>query len=150
MDGHNLKYENNKFDLVIGNGILHHLDAETALSSIHRVLKPGGRLIFREPLADNPLLKLFRFLTPKARTIDELPFSGKALKKLTNPKNWDSEKMIYCGLLSAPIAIITSLILPKFPNNFLLKIADNLECKLNKYEFFKPLNQYVLINLKKV
>ena len=150
MDGHNLKYENNKFDLIIGNGILHHLDAEMALGSIHRVLKPGGRVIFREPLADNPLLKLFRFLTPKARTIDELPFSGKALKKLTNPKNWDSEKMIYCGLLSAPIAIITSLILPKFPNNFLLKIADNLECKLNKYEFFKPLNQYVLINLKKI
>ena len=150
MDGHNLKYENNKFDLVIGNGILHHLDAETALSSIHRVLKPGGRLIFREPLADNPLLKLFRFLTPKARTIDELPFSGKALKKLTNPKNWDSENMIYCGLLSAPIAIITSLIIPKYPNNFFLKISDNLECKLNKYEFFKPLNQYVLINLKKV
>ena len=40
---------------------LHHLDKLEAINSIYRVLKPGGRLVFKEPLADNPLLKIFRY-----------------------------------------------------------------------------------------
>ena len=79
MDAHKLEFEENKFDLVIGNGILHHLDKIVAIKSIYKVLKPGGRLVFKEPLADNPLLKIFRFFTPKARTEDEEPFSKKDL-----------------------------------------------------------------------
>ena len=77
MDAHKLEFEENKFDLVIGNGILHHLDKLEAINSIYRVLKPGGRLVFKEPLADNPFLKIFRYFTPKARTVDEEPFSKK-------------------------------------------------------------------------
>ena len=93
---------------------------------------------------------LFRLLTPKARTIDEKPFSRSDLKKLIDPSLWDSQNMMYCGLVSAPVAIITSLILPKHPNNIFLRIGDELEKKLNRYDLFKPLNQYVLIDLKKI
>ena len=82
MDAHKLEFEENKFDLVIGNGILHHLDKLVAIKSIYKVLKPGGRLVFKEPLADNPLLKIFRFFTPKARTEDEEPFSKNDLTSL--------------------------------------------------------------------
>ena len=145
-----LKFENNFFDLIVGNGILHHLDPEKALTSVHKVLKPGGRVIFFEPLADNPLLKLFRFLTPKARTIDEAPFSRSDLKKIINPNIWDSKKVMYCGLVSAPVAVFTSIVLSKYPNNILLKLSDKLENKLNKYDFFKPLNQYILLSLQKI
>ena len=149
MDAHDLKFENDKFDLVIGRAILHHLDASTALKSIHKVLKPKGRAIFIEPLADNPLLKLFRVLTPKARTIDEAPFSRSDLKKLINPVMWDNKDSAYCGLISAPTAVFTSIVLPKYPNNILLKLSDILEKKLNKYDFFKYKNQYVLLDLQK-
>jgi ubiquinone/menaquinone biosynthesis C-methylase UbiE len=149
MDAHNLKFESNSFDLVIGRAILHHLDANTALKSIHKVLKPNGRAIFIEPLADNPLLKLFRALTPKARTIDEAPFSRSDLKKLINPEFWDNKDSIYCGLISAPTAMFTSIFLSKYPNNILLKISDAIEKKLNKYDFFKYKNQYVLLDLQK-
>tara|TARA_B100000925_G_C21986516_1_gene464768 strand:+ start:201 stop:983 length:783 start_codon:yes stop_codon:yes gene_type:complete len=149
MDAHNLKFEDNYFDLVIGNGILHHLDYEIAFKSIHRVLRKGGRLVFREPLGDNPLLKIFRFFTPKARTIDEKPFSGKDLKKIIDLQRWDKENTLFCGLISAPIAVFTSIIMPKNNENFLLKISNYIENKLNKYEFFKAHNQYVLFDLKK-
>jgi hypothetical protein len=38
-------------------------------------LAPGGRAVFLEPLAHNPLLRLGRWLTPGARTADEHPFT---------------------------------------------------------------------------
>ena len=150
MDAHNLKFPDNTFDLIIGNGILHHLDFNVALNSIHRALKPGGRAVFREPLANNPLLRLFRWLTPKARTIDEKPFTNKDLNMLVDPNKWDSKNMFYCGLLAAPMAVITSILLTKYPNNILLKLTSALEKKLNKYSFFKQFNQYVLLDVKKI
>ena len=150
MDAHDLKFENNSFDLVIGRGMLHHLDANIALKSIHKVLKPNGRAIFIEPLADNPLLKLFRALTPKARTVDEAPFSRTEIKKLIDPEMWKNKDTMYCGLISAPTAVLTSIVLSKNPNNILLKCSDKLETKLNKHDFFKYLNQYFLFNLQKI
>jgi len=42
------------FDSVVGSSVLHHLDIERALSEIHRVLVPGGRIAFSEPNMLNP------------------------------------------------------------------------------------------------
>lgn len=61
------------FDVVCGSGILHHLDLDIALAEIARVLKPGGRAVFVEPLGHNPLVNVYRRLTPKMRTVDEHP-----------------------------------------------------------------------------
>lgn len=61
------------FDLVFGAGILHHLILEKALSEIRRVLRPGGKAIFFEPLGHNPLINFYRNRTPEARTVDEHP-----------------------------------------------------------------------------
>jgi len=45
-----------KFDFVVGNGILHHLyhNLDSAIPSIRRLLKPGGRIVFLEPNIWNP------------------------------------------------------------------------------------------------
>ena len=37
------------------------------------MLRPSGRAIFFEPLGHNPLINLYRKLTPGARTVDEHP-----------------------------------------------------------------------------
>ena len=149
MDAHKLKFNNEAFDLVIGDGILHHLDFEQALIEVRRVLKKGGVAIFKEPLDDNPLLKLFRFLTPKARTVDEAPFSGKDLNKILNHNLWDVKETYFCGLTSSIVAIFTSFFLRNRPQNFLLKLSDKLDLFLNKFKFFNSYNQYVLFHLKK-
>ena len=149
MDAHNLEFEKNKFDLVIGNGILHHLDKLVAINSIYKVLKPGGRLVFKEPLADNPFLKIFRFFTPKARTEDEEPFSKQDLKKIIDPKLWETDNVLFCGIITAPLAVVTSFVFPKNSNNFILKFGDYLEKKLNKLNLLPSWNQYVLFDLKK-
>ncbi|MGD8458170.1 MAG: class I SAM-dependent methyltransferase [Anaerolineales bacterium] len=42
------------FDAVIGSSVLHHLDIDSALNNIERLLKPGGWLAFAEPNMLNP------------------------------------------------------------------------------------------------
>jgi len=73
MDAESLEFSAGRFDLVCGSGILHHLDLERALGEIGRVLKPEGRAVFFEPLGHNPLINLYRWLTPRMRTPDEHP-----------------------------------------------------------------------------
>ena len=149
LDAHDMSFAENTFDLVIGEGILHHLDAELAMKEIWRVLKPGGRVFLLEPLADNPLLKIFRWLTPRARTVDEEPFSGKTISRLTSPGRWTSESA-YCGIVEAPVAMLTSVLMPSRPDNFLLRTADSLEKRLTRNGVLLSWNQYILLNLVKI
>ena len=51
-----LSYEANSFDAIYGSSVLHHLDIEKAAREVHRVLKPGGRAVFREPYEQSRLL----------------------------------------------------------------------------------------------
>lgn len=148
-DAHTTPYPDATFDLVIGDGILHHLDLDVALAEVHRVLKPGGRAIFREPLLDNPFLKLFRRLTPKARTEDERPLSAADLRAIERSGRWRVESL-YCGLLSAPTAVFTSVVLRPYPNNVLLRAADRVERALHDRRALQPMHQYVLLNLVRV
>jgi SAM-dependent methyltransferase len=74
-DAHQTSFPEDGFDLIVGLAILHHLDLRRALTEIRRILAPGGRAVFLEPLVHNPLLRLGRLLTPGARTADEHPFT---------------------------------------------------------------------------
>ncbi|MEM1056576.1 MAG: methyltransferase domain-containing protein [Bacteroidota bacterium] len=145
-DAHVLPYPEATFDLVIGEGIVHHLDIDTALAEVHRVLKPGGRAVFLEPLLDNPFLKLFRYLTPQARTEDELPLSARDLHRIATSDRWRVEST-YSGLLAAPVAVGTSVIIPSRPGNVLLRAADRAERALQRRGWLTAWNQYVLLNL---
>lgn len=147
MDAHNLSFADETFDFVVGNGILHHLDYPTALSEIDRVLKPGGRAIFQEPLSGNPLLGLLRLLTPSARTEDERPFTASDLRYIDT--GWNV-KSTYYGLLTAPVSVFTSLVLRPWPDNWLIRIARHFENKLNRFNFLRSWNQYVLFDLVKM
>lgn len=73
MDAEALTVDDGSLDLVIGTGILHHLDLSHVSDEIRRVLAPGGRAVFVEPLGHNPLINLYRRLTPGERTVDEHP-----------------------------------------------------------------------------
>jgi len=60
-------------DVVFGIAILHHLDLSAASREIHRVLRPGGRAIFQEPIRNSKLLKRLRAAIPY-RADDVSPF----------------------------------------------------------------------------
>ncbi len=148
MDAHNLQFKDDTIDVVVGHGILHHLNVGVALCEIHRVLRPNGRVLLVEPLSDNPLLRLFRTFTPSARTEDEQPFSASDLKKVAYSADWEVETT-FCGVLEAPAATLTSVLIPKHPDNALLQWADRLESWMHKREILPSWNQYVLFNMVK-
>jgi SAM-dependent methyltransferase len=74
-----IDYPDESFDIVLGKAILHHTDLEKTSQQLARVLRPGGTAYFLEPLAHNPILNLFRRLTPSRRTPTEKPLSVKDL-----------------------------------------------------------------------
>lgn len=73
MNAESLTFPDREFDLVCGSGVLHHLDLSRAFPEVARVMRPGGRATFFEPMGHNPVINLYRRLTPKMRTSDEHP-----------------------------------------------------------------------------
>jgi SAM-dependent methyltransferase len=73
MNAEELDFEDNSFDLICGIAILHHLDLDKAYRELARTLTPDGAAIFLEPLGHNPVINLYRRLTPHLRTQDEHP-----------------------------------------------------------------------------
>jgi SAM-dependent methyltransferase len=80
MNAEDLQFADESFDLVCGFAIIHHLDLDKAFAQIARVLRPGGIALFLEPLGHNPLINLYRYLTPGMRTPDEHPLRLRDLK----------------------------------------------------------------------
>lgn len=68
MDGENMTFKDNTFDLGVEYGALHHVELEVALSELARVLKPNGEMICVEALRHNPLIHWYRKRTPHLRT----------------------------------------------------------------------------------
>jgi ubiquinone/menaquinone biosynthesis C-methylase UbiE len=98
MNAEELDFPEGSFDLVVGRAILHHLDLEKSYAAIARVLKPGGAAIFLEPLAHNPLINLYRRMTPNLRTEDEHPLTMRDARAAK--AHFGSLEMRYFTLLS--------------------------------------------------
>lgn len=83
MNAEALEAGDDSFDKIVGSAILHHLDLDASYSEIVRCLKPDGVGVFVEPMGHNPVINLYRNLTPKLRTEDEHPllFSDITLAK---------------------------------------------------------------------
>jgi ubiquinone/menaquinone biosynthesis C-methylase UbiE len=67
-DAENTKLPDHSIDTIVCSGMLHHLDLSYAFPELRRILAPGGRILALEALDYNPLIKLYRKLTPQMRT----------------------------------------------------------------------------------
>jgi SAM-dependent methyltransferase len=70
---HDLPLDDESVDIIVGIAILHHLDLKVAAREVHRVLRPGGRAIFQEPVRDSRVIKALRRAIPY-RPADVSPF----------------------------------------------------------------------------
>ncbi len=73
MNAEHTAFADNSFDLICGTSILHHLNLKLACAEVRRILRPHGSAVFIEPLGHNPLINLYRKLTPRMRSVDEHP-----------------------------------------------------------------------------
>jgi SAM-dependent methyltransferase len=127
MDCHRLALADDSLDAVVGRAILHHLDFDTAIREIRRVLKPGGHAVFIEPLRDNPAGKLLRLLTPRARTVDELPLSQSQIRRADGL--FSESRHVFSGLVSVGCGMVSSLV-SKNPANALMSLAHRVDLRL--------------------
>lgn len=77
-----LPYPDQFFDLVFGNGVLHHVDFVLCAQEVRRVLKPSGKAAFVEPLAYNPIIQLYRKIAKEVRTDYEVPLNFRDIQKM--------------------------------------------------------------------
>lgn len=68
MDGEEMSFEDNSFDVGVEYGALHHVDLDKALSELSRVIKPKGKMMCLEAMRHNPLIHNYRKRTPHLRT----------------------------------------------------------------------------------
>jgi SAM-dependent methyltransferase len=104
MNAEALDFDDGSFDLVCGSGILHHLDLDQAVAEVVRVLRPGGRAVFFEPLGHNPCINLYRRLTPAMRSADEHPLCMTDVEQIA--RSFDTAQSSFFGLftlLAAPL-----------------------------------------------
>jgi len=67
-DAENTKLPDGSIDYVLCRGMLHHLDLSCAFPELRRIMAKDAKLLAVEALDYNPLIKLYRKLTPAMRT----------------------------------------------------------------------------------
>ena len=85
---HDLPFPDGSIDLVFGIAILHHLDLKLVSREVVRVLRPGGRAIFQEPVRNSPTMRFVRSLIPyRAPDISpfERPLTDEELREFAAP-----------------------------------------------------------------
>jgi 2-polyprenyl-3-methyl-5-hydroxy-6-metoxy-1,4-benzoquinol methylase len=141
MNAHETTFPDMFFDRVVGNGILHHLELPTAMAEIDRILKPGAKALFQEPLGENPVLRLYRSVAG-IHTVDERPLTRKDLSYLCT--RW-SIRTKYSGLVTLPVSLLTSIILRPYPANWLLQMAARVEERLNNRHVLEHWNRFAVL-----
>jgi ubiquinone/menaquinone biosynthesis C-methylase UbiE len=147
MDANELTFPDESFDAVYGGAILHHLDIEKSIGHIHRVLKPGGYIMFTEPLNMNPAYKIYRKLNPKERTPDEHALVSSDFKIIRNQFTFQHYFFDFFSVFTGFIAL--KIYGDKKYDNWINKFGYTLDVMVSKIPFLHFLFARVIIYGKK-
>ncbi len=141
MPGENLVFSENFFDLCLGSAILHHTDLDLAIKNIYRVLKPGGKAVFIEPMNRNIFLRIWRKITPWRRSPVEKALVDKDLRLI---QDFFPKARFYFFIFSS---IFTEGLLLVFPRNKFIIFVNNLLEKFDNklLQLFPALGKYCAI-----
>lgn len=150
-----MDYQDENFDLITSFGVLHHIpNVSFVISEIHRVLKPNGYFIVREPIISMGDWRHER----KGLTKNERGIPVNVFKRIIEENNFDVISENYCFTLTTTINKIFGRFLkhPIYyyrPYLILDKIISNLLKNNVKYfthnKFNKIYPQNVFFVLKK-
>jgi SAM-dependent methyltransferase len=84
---HSLPFPDESIDVIFGMAILHHLDLDIASRELTRVLRKGGRAIFKEPLRNSKTYAWLRQFLPKRANVSpfERPFTDREIEDFAQP-----------------------------------------------------------------
>jgi SAM-dependent methyltransferase len=136
--------DSQSYDIIYGAGILHHLKLEKCIEEINRILKKDGKMVFMEPLGTNPLINIYRKMTPNSRSEDEHPLIKSDFKFLN--KKFNDVEIKYYGFL-------TLIFFPfyKFPEKSkIFSFLASFDQLLFKIKFMRLFAWSVLIVGKKI
>jgi len=139
MGAENLRLGAGSFDLVVGFGILHHVDLNTIGPSVRSVLASGGRAVFREPLGENIVLEFVRRHVPyrqKTRSPNENPLTYAEIHQVGS--HFESTRLREFYLLS-----MISRFVGREHSFGLLWSID--ECLLRWLPLLRPFCRYVVV-----
>ena len=120
-DATNLPLQSNMFDTVVMLGGIHHVNDRKALfSEVYRILKPEGKLIFREPVSDFFLWRWLRSviyrLSPALDFETEHPLQYRETKQqLTSAGlelvSWKTYGFLgFCLLMNSDVLVVNRLL----------------------------------------
>ena len=143
MDVENTGFKNDEFDIIVGQGIIHHLNLKKIYSETSRLLNANGHAIFLEPLGHNPIINLYRKLTPNIRTSDEHPLMKQDLKLL---------KKYFYNVNIEYFSLLTLLTVP-FRNSLIFKplftIFSTIDKQILKIPIIREWAWIVIIHIHK-
>ena len=126
--GEQLPFADGAFDLAFGKAVLHHLDATAGARELARILKPGGRAAFSEPLGTNPVVTAARAHLPYPGKHDrgaDIPLRRQDIEAWTAPFEWTElrgvqlfsmvERMLGFGRKVGPLRTVDRALLERWP-----------------------------------
>ncbi len=147
------QFKDTYFDVVFCRALLHHLrHPKKCLKEINRILKPSGKTVIIEPLANNFLLNLGRKWRNKYdnRLEDQHPFKISELKHLFFKTNFTNTSFkpfySYFLLLHKGIDVLTKRYTPLNFEKPLFAVYNRLFSHLDKaILFFKPTQGWIMV-----
>ncbi len=90
--GEELPFADASFDVAFGKAVLHHLDVPRSAPHLARVVRPGGKAAFVEPMGMNPVLSFVR---------DHVPYPHKNPPDDDRPVDYDEIRAWGAGFARA-------------------------------------------------
>ena len=146
-DCYDTGFPSDMFDVIYGNGILHHLAVAKAGRELNRILRPEGVAVFNEPMRESRVLDVIKAVVmrlahrkPQETTENEAPLTKKGIAPMgLYFKTFKSRQF---EVVSAANALIRSKALRR-----LLLWADDLLIRC--VPEFEPLGRAVVIELRR-
>lgn len=135
-----------RFDLIVGRSVLHHLDfREFLVTAYERNLADGGRLLFMEPCS-HPMTLAFHKLVRSAHTDDEFPLLPRDVHWLH--QTFPQARVEPVNLLSFPAGVVSSFVFST-ADNPLMRIADRADRALARRPRLEPFGRQGIVVIDK-
>lgn len=132
------------FDAVLCSGVLHHMDLNNAYPELHRIVRPGGRILCAEALGHNPLIQWYRDRTPHLRTAWEKDHILR-MRDVQLAKRWfEVREVTFFNILSPAAAIA-----PEVVRGPAIAFADAIDALLTRIPLVQLLSWIFVFELRK-